>query len=220
MGKIRDLDIRRVLRAQLQHRHAHEPDAVILDELGICQGDSRVDLAVINGLLNGFEIKSERDTLERLPVQEAAYSRVFDEVTLVCGQNHLCHVQSLIPHWWHLAEATMEEERVAVRTVHVGGRNPQPDPHAVVQLLWRREALAALQELGLDKGHRTKARKTLWRVLAEAVTPLHLGAIVRRFLKARGDWRSAGRRRSNGASSRPDAKSQHFRDLHSRLHSR
>jgi hypothetical protein len=48
----------------------------MLDEFGLEHGEVRVDVAVINGELHGYEIKSERDTLERLPRQVKAYSAV------------------------------------------------------------------------------------------------------------------------------------------------
>ena len=35
----------------------------------------------------GWEIKTRQDTLSRLPRQEAVYSRVFDRVWLVAGDN-------------------------------------------------------------------------------------------------------------------------------------
>ena len=47
--------------------HRSEPNTVFLEELGLCQGDARVDYAVINGAMNGYEIKSDRDKLVRLP---------------------------------------------------------------------------------------------------------------------------------------------------------
>ena len=55
-----DADVRPALRARVLKRHAKEPDTVLLDELGVCRGLVRVDLAVVNGLFHGFEIKSDR----------------------------------------------------------------------------------------------------------------------------------------------------------------
>lgn len=80
---LRDLDIRRALRALLAEGHAGEPGARVVDELGIRQGSARVDLAVINGSINGFEIKSDADRLDRLGRQRDAYGTVLDTVTLV-----------------------------------------------------------------------------------------------------------------------------------------
>ena len=92
------------LRARLQCRlvalHCKEPDTVLSNELGICQGNARIDLVAVNGQLHGYEIKSDRDSLRRLGTQAAMYGKVFDRVTLVCGERHLTSALEIIPAWW------------------------------------------------------------------------------------------------------------------------
>jgi hypothetical protein len=44
-----DEDIRPALRSHLLAKHAPEAETVVLEELGICCGQVRVDLAVVNG---------------------------------------------------------------------------------------------------------------------------------------------------------------------------
>lgn len=61
-----DADIRSVLRSRLSFQHAAEADTVVIEELGLCRGQVRVDVSVVNGLLHGYEIKSDRDSLRRL----------------------------------------------------------------------------------------------------------------------------------------------------------
>jgi len=39
----------------------------MLHELGILNGATRIDIAVITGQIEGYELKSERDTIQRLP---------------------------------------------------------------------------------------------------------------------------------------------------------
>ncbi|HHY79514.1 MAG TPA: sce7726 family protein, partial [Thermoanaerobacter sp.] len=53
-----------------------EPDTIFVNELDICFGTARIDVAVINGKMHGFEIKSEQDNLERLPAQIEAYNKI------------------------------------------------------------------------------------------------------------------------------------------------
>jgi hypothetical protein len=64
--RMRDGDIRAALHAHLIVEHQEEPDTRFLDELSLC-GLVRVDVAVINGTLAGYELKSDQDTLRRLP---------------------------------------------------------------------------------------------------------------------------------------------------------
>ena len=44
-------------------------DTIVLDELGLCHGDVRIDVASVNGELSGYEIKRHADTLARRPKQ-------------------------------------------------------------------------------------------------------------------------------------------------------
>ena len=65
---MRDRDVRGAMLQLLGAEHAGEKDTFILQELDVWSGAVRIDIAVINGELTGFELKSDRDTLERLPV--------------------------------------------------------------------------------------------------------------------------------------------------------
>lgn len=191
---MRDLDIRRALHRDLARQHDGETGTLFLDEFGLCQGDVRVDVAVLNGSIAGYEIKSERDTLDRLPRQQAAYSRVLDEATLIASEKHLEAAKELVPLWWGLVAASEDGGDVRLHTLRAAARNPSLDPLALAQLLWRDEALDLLSELGLDSGIRGKPRAVLWRRLAASVSLELLRDLVRERVKARGNWRSAVQR--------------------------
>jgi hypothetical protein len=49
-----------------------------IDEFWVPRTNERADLAAIGSRLWGFEIKTDRDTLRRLPRQVEAYNRLFD----------------------------------------------------------------------------------------------------------------------------------------------
>ena len=66
---MRDSDIREVLLDSWQKKYFSDESTRVFEELGLCQGDARVDVAVVNGSIHGFEIKSERDSLDRLSNQ-------------------------------------------------------------------------------------------------------------------------------------------------------
>ena len=83
--RISDLDIRPALYTMLRQSHAGEAQTVFIQELGICQGLARIDIAVVNKVLHGYEIKSDRDSLRRLPSQVEMYSKVVDKATIVVG---------------------------------------------------------------------------------------------------------------------------------------
>ena len=60
----------------------------MVDELGVCRGQVRIDVAVVNGRFHGYEIKSDRDSLRRLDGQVDLYSKVLDRATIVVGDRH------------------------------------------------------------------------------------------------------------------------------------
>lgn len=185
-----DRDIRACLRAHLEAAHAGEDDTLIVDELGVLQGAARVDLAVVNGSLCGWEIKSERDTLRRLPAQADAYSRVFDEVTLVVAPAHAAKATAVVPEWWGVATVTGDSDAPCLNTQRESRRNPGLDALALAELLWRDESLELLTALGLDRGLRSKPRRALWAALVDGVAVDDLAGHVRDALKCRPEWRA------------------------------
>lgn len=187
---MRDRDVRRALHEELAREHADELEQTLfVDELGLC-GEVRVDVAVVNGSLSGYELKSERDTLRRLPNQVAFYSRVLDFATLVVAESHLKGARELIAPWWGLTLARAHGGEVILEHVKEPEFNVSVDPMSIAQLLWRDEALAELAARGLDRGVRTKPRWVVWSRLVEAVDRDELRAAVRDRLKDRSGWRA------------------------------
>src|SRR3972149_9340893 len=84
-----DLIIRSALKEDLRKRHAQDNKLRIIEELGVNHGTARIDIAVVNGIMHGYEIKSDQDTLQRLPEQMNIFNAVFNKVTLVVGKSHL-----------------------------------------------------------------------------------------------------------------------------------
>ncbi|GAC44336.1 sce7726 family protein [Paenibacillus popilliae] len=189
--KTRDVDIRASLHHRLKQEHVGElENTLILDELSLCQGEARIDVAVVNGAINGYEIKSESDTLERLPRQSEIYNRVFDTVTILTASRFIDGIVDIIPDWWGVVTAEMEDDE----TVHFFSfREPQQneyiDPLALAQLLWKDEAIDILKNRDLHKGLLSKSRPVLWAALAEKLELKDLQDEVRSKLKARSNWK-------------------------------
>ncbi len=177
-----DLAIRELLKHHLLSAHAGVA-TVFLDELGLCQGDVRVDVAALNGELAGFEIKSPADGLARWPKQCRIYSKVVDRAWLVAPEKTLEAAKA--PDWWGLIRIVETQDRLGLRVVREAGPNPTPDAYSIACLLWRDEAIAALEEFGLDRGVRTKRRKLIWQRLADQLPLDDLRRAVRGALKVR-----------------------------------
>ena len=187
---MRDIDIRQRLRAD-ERLHCGDPGTRIIEELGLCQGLARVDIAVVNGTIHGYEIKSEQDTLARLPGQVEIYNRVLDHVTLVTSPKHADDVFVDIPHWWGLWVVAPAPAGVHLQVVREATRNPEVNPFSLAQLLWRDEALEVLVGLGRAAGIRSKSRRQMWERLATELTLEELGQVVRDRIRGRSSWRAA-----------------------------
>ncbi len=181
-----DGDIRAPLRSRLAQRHASDRDAFVVEELPIARGSSRVDLAVINGRVEGYEIKSSKDTLDRLPRQIDLYSAALERMTLVAAPKHLAEAMKIIPEWWAVFSAERGARgSVRFRRLRIGKPNPSRCPNACVELLERNELVSLLSSHGLDRGFRTA---TWWDLAERVMTLLPPKAIfdgVRRQLKIR-----------------------------------
>lgn len=190
-----DTDIREALTRRLERSHAQDPYTLIRHELGVQQGRRRVDVAVINGELIGYEIKSDRDTLARLGDQAHAYGEVLDRLWLVTTSRYVQPATAILPAWWGVILATPRDEdshgtpgNVSLRIARRARLNVAQNPFAVAQLLWRAEALDVLRELHLHHGLSKKARWYVWERLASSVELGELRGIVRDRLKARREW--------------------------------
>ena len=195
-----DLDIRKVLMRELLDKHANDSETMIIEELGLKHGRSRIDLAVINDCMHGYEIKSDRDTLKRLPEQIQIYSSIMDRVTLVVGYRHAYNALKMIPEWWGVkfAEQNNKNGNVVLSEARTPGNNPNIDLITVVSLLWRNEALDILEKIGQAKGLGSKARIDIYHRLIEVVESESLRASVRQCLRSRRGWLSDVQQTSYG----------------------
>lgn len=193
-----DALIRVATKQALLLQHKGDAATVIFEELGVQHGVSRIDLAVVNGELHGFELKSDRDTLARLPEQTEAYGRVFDRLTLVVGERHVRRAIEMVPDWWGIRVARVESDRLHFCDLKFAMTNPSLDPISVATLLWRDEALLLLEELGDATGMRSKCRAEIYSTLGESLDLNNLRDRVRQCLRQRPNWRSAATRLSCG----------------------
>jgi hypothetical protein len=170
-------------------RQEHDPGSTLVrNELGLCLGEARVDVAVINGSLVGYEIKTANDRLDRLAGQVKLYSKVLDQVVLVVATRHLSRALSLVPDWWGIWQIDQLDGDVSFAPLRSPSYNSATSPLSVAQLLWRDEALVLLAERSLDRGLRTATRWRLWEALVEHLEADDLGLEVCRRLRARRDW--------------------------------
>lgn len=195
MGKrLKDGDLRAAALARLLAHASQCADTLVMHELGLSHGASRVDIAVINGHIRGVEIKAEADTLERLPRQIEAYGQVVDRALLIASERHLPSAMDLLPDWWGVVAARRAANGAVVfRRVRQERANRQTDPISLARLMWRDEAAAVLATMGCEPGLLRSPRAVLYAELARRLPKARLSALVRETLKARGNWRDRPR---------------------------
>lgn len=186
---MRDADVRAALLKSLADQYAGDGDETrIVQEMSIWSNSVRIDVAVINGELTGYELKSDRDTLERLPFQAELYSRVFDRITLVVGSKHSQRAIAVVPGWWGVIVARKPGATVNLALYREAQTNPGADPYLVAQLLWKSEAIAVLARHGFARGWKSKPVKAIHEKLASELPLAVLKFEVRSCLKQRQDW--------------------------------
>ena len=186
-----DTVIRAALLGQLRAQYGGTPKTRIIEEFGIRHGAVRADVAVLNGFLQLFEIKSDLDSLARLPKQARLYSLVCDQAMLVIGERHASRAMELVPDWWGVKVASLAHDGHAeLSETRCQNANPSPDSTSIAKLLWRGEALELLNEIGAAHGVRSKPRRFLYERLAERLDQSDLRSEVYSRIIQRKDWRS------------------------------
>jgi len=89
-------EIRELLILHLSAKHSDEPHLAFIKEIFIDNFKCRADLVMANGSALAFEIKSELDSLNRLPNQLECLASHFDEVIVVCAEKHLSNTLGMV----------------------------------------------------------------------------------------------------------------------------
>lgn len=180
--------IRSAVRDRLTQMHGPAPQTVLRDEMGLCLGATRVDVAAINGHLTGCEIKGAQDRLTRLPHQVELYCQVLDYAVLVAEPKFAAKAAQHVPDWWGVWEVEEVGGSAQLRILRRGRRNRHTHPLSVAQLLWRDEVYDELVQRDAAAGLVKATRWRLWEALVNAVPAIELGHVVRERLKARREW--------------------------------
>ena len=110
---LKDDDMRAVLINELNR--ANTCDYRVIEELAVCDGDARVDVAVANDRLCGYEIKSDADTLKRLALQQKCYDKTFDAISIVVGEKFKDDIEEYIPDYWGVYVVCKDDSGSTVR---------------------------------------------------------------------------------------------------------
>ena len=190
--KVYDKDIRKMLLEKFLtiKDFVSDPATKLIYEMDICIGSARVDIAVVNGKMYGFEIKSERDTLERLPSQVEAYNKIFDFIILRIAEDHLSKIGTMVPDFWGLYSVKKNKEKAYLVRKRQAKKNPNVDVFFLSQLLWKEELLNLLYNNGITKGVKSKSRYQLGIIAVENIEREYIADYVKSTLKSRKGWKA------------------------------
>lgn len=118
--------------------------SIVFHELAVKRGIAIADIVTVNSFAHCYEIKSDVDSLARLPTQVNAFSDVFRKVTLITTLKHLTKAQSIIPSWWGLIVARKEKEEVIFNYVRKSKKNPKDTSPDLLKILWNDELKSIL----------------------------------------------------------------------------
>lgn len=181
--------LRDFVKSELPRLVRSRSRALMVEEMEVCLGRARVDIAVIADHLIGIEIKGPKDDVTRLPSQAQAYSRCFDRVVLVVHESLAEKAQRLVPAWWGLAVAQQRGGELNYQFDRRPRPNPALDMDALLSLLWRDEIDALLTNL---LGTPPKPRATKKTIRAELLAQIDLSVLHSASLnklRDRSDWR-------------------------------
>jgi hypothetical protein len=187
---MRDQTIRQLLRRTELSKYINDPHSKVVEELELPVAGARVDIAVINGCMHGFEIKSAVDTLKRLPSQLDAYSKVFDFLSIITEAKHYKKVLSFLPSWVGLYVCEEINGQESIKEIQAPQRNTAKNGFFLAKLLWRDEIMSILGELSIP--HKKKDRNWIQcETLANNVNIEVLSELVRQKLKSRPtEWKT------------------------------
>lgn len=186
----KDADIRRALHAKRLRKIKAQPDTLVIDELGLAHSRSRVDVAVINGCIHGYEIKSAKDNLDRLASQIDIYRQTLQKLTIVAAPKHIEGIVADAPEWCGVIAAEQGPRGgISFQVLRNTATNPDIDPVMMAHLLWRDEVIRLLDRAGYAPKDLRRPRKQLYEMLCDAMTLPEITASIRSFMVQRRTWR-------------------------------
>lgn len=156
-----DSEIRQALKPEIL---SQMPASTLFEEMSLHR-TARADVAAVNDIIWGFEIKGPRDSLSRLPLQIPYYQRVFDRSILVVSGQHLVKAKRAIPAAWGIWVVCGDTGRIEFEQIRAPKLNRKTDIESLIRLLNKREAIRVARKLGKPVSHDALVSR-IWEHLA------------------------------------------------------
>jgi hypothetical protein len=188
MPMLKDSDIRTPLISYLKTSVVKDSsNEIVVSEMGLSNGKSIVDLAILNGHIHGFEIKSDADSLYRLKTQLDIYKDYFTYVTVVCTKKHLKLLRSSYPKWVGITLAYDNEGTIMFKQLRKPKINTSTSNQQIVRLLWKKELEVALNAKEPRKWER-QTKRTLQKCFLDFFEYKRVLEILKSAISSRSNW--------------------------------
>lgn len=164
---LNDKELRNILLLELNEIYKYDYNTKIINELGIDYGSSRVDIAVVNGIIHGYEIKSDVDTLNRLPRQISYYDKLFQRMTIVSTGKYYEQIMQMVPSWWGIKIVSKDNLRLI--TKRKGRYRNQQDKEILLKLLWKKDLEDLVDYVNLPKFYKKYRKNKLLNIFMQEV---------------------------------------------------
>ncbi|MEE5147983.1 sce7726 family protein [Pseudomonas alliivorans] len=146
---LREHDIKTALIVRL-HQKGMLDNAVLINEMVVAKWSRRADLALANGTLQAFEIKSDYDSLRRLEGQLATFNSRFEKVTVVCAPKFTVEVLSQVSRDTEVLEVSEVDGSVSFKIVQRGRIRNIKDKKILLSFLLKKDIQALLKQRAIS----------------------------------------------------------------------
>jgi len=160
---LNDKEIRVALIEYLNNK-ANKPRRII-EELPVHRGNAIADVVTVHGEAHCYEIKGERDNINRLKVQGEFYNKSFNRITLVTTEKKLDEALAKAPVFWGVLIAFYHDGLIKFKYSRKAKINSMYDKELALTTLWRGELTQIDMNNQLDIN-----KKVDKRVLAQKIS--------------------------------------------------
>jgi hypothetical protein len=177
-----DKEIRHWLKQRLSL--ASPSPKAMFEELRVYNGNAIADVVTIHNNAHCYEIKSDKDSIERAQKQAQFYDVVFRKVTLVTTARHVNRAEGVLPSHWGIVVARPKHGKVVFSHVRSAGISAKFDKRLALLTLWRSELADLAEPISVNNTAKL-SRKTLSELLAENFSSARISEEISKQLMGR-----------------------------------
>ncbi|EHR2382131.1 sce7726 family protein [Salmonella enterica subsp. enterica serovar Newport] len=166
-------------------------NATIVNEMVVANWSRRADLAVANGHLQAFEIKSDFDSLKRLDGQLETFTSRFEKVTVVCAPKFTYEISKKVTSDVGVIEYLNTNKGIRFKIVQRGRTAVLGNKKVYINFLLKKELQLLLIENGkkfLFESGREALERIAEQIPLSRIRPFVLEAIKKRYKETSDDY--------------------------------